>query len=574
MRYRKALIPTAKEAPSDATTVSHSLLIRAGYIRRVGAGIYTFLPLGVRVLERIKQIVVEEMDRIGCQQVLMPAMLPADYFRESGRWDVFGHELIRFQDRKGGDYHLGPTHEEIVTDLARRTIQSHRDLPQTLYQVQTKFRDEPRPRAGLLRCREFLMKDAYSFDADFEQAQVSYAAQRDAYTRIFDRTGLTYRRVAADAGSMGGSRSEEFQVLVHSGEDILVACTQCEYAANLEVAQSAQQAPAGSAGAESEPMQRQSVAGLGAPADLAVHLGLQPGQVLSTHAVALDGQVAVAVLRADHELNLGKLARLAGAREAQLLEEGAARKLLGGPPAYWGPVGFDGKVYVDVAANSLPEAAAGGGRGEILTHAVVGRDYQAEAVGDLRSVVDGDPCPQCGGELKRFRGIEAGHIFLLGRHYTEKMGATYLDRDQKKQHLVMGCYGIGISRLVAAAIEQHHDSLGIAWPMSISPYHIHLTQLGSGEQVDAAVAQIEKQLEEAGLEVLVDDRDERPGVKFKDADLIGIPLRITVGDRGLKNGIVELKRRAEKGSEEVPLADIAERARAAAVELLSAQGGK
>jgi prolyl-tRNA synthetase len=556
MRYRRALLPTVKEAPSDATTASHSLLLRAGYVRRVGAGIYTFLPLGLRVLKKIEQIVVEEMNRAGAEQLLLPALLPAEYFRESGRWDVFGPELFRLQDRKGADYHLGPTHEEIITDLARREIHSYRDLPKNLYQVQLKFRDEPRPRAGLLRCREFVMKDAYSFDADEAGAELSYQTMREAYTRIFDRTGLTYRRVAADAGSMGGSKNEEFQVLVQSGEDVIVACETCEYAANLEVAVSAVAVPPRPEPEVAAPA-RESVATPGQRSieQVSEFLKVPASQLLKSLVYRAGERVVLAVVRGDHELNPDKLARQLGVREVELADANLVEKATRAPLGFAGPVGFTGEVIVDVAASQVPDAVCGGNElDRHLTHVVFGRDYSG-SVADLRSVVDGDVCVHCGAPLRRFRGIEAGHIFVLGTHYSQKMGATFLDREQKKKPLVMGCYGVGVSRLVAAAVEQHHDALGICWPISVAPYQVHITQLGEDPDVILRVSELEKGLEAHGLDVLVDDRDERPGVKFKDADLIGIPLRVTVGERGLKTGVVEFKHRGAKDSQNLPLAD-------------------
>lgn len=552
MRYRRALLPTVKEAPSDATTASHALLLRAGYIRRVGAGIYSFLPLGVRVLEKIERIVVEEMDRAGGQRVLLPALLPAEYFRESGRWDTFGPNLLRLQDRKGADYHLGPTHEEIITDLARREIHSYRDVPKNLYQVQTKFRDEPRPRAGLLRCREFLMKDAYSFDADEAGAEASYFAMREAYTRMFDRTGLTYRRVRADSGSMGGTKSEEFQVLVQSGEDVIVACEGCEYAANLEVAVSAvTDSPA--AAAPPPPAEPVATPTQRSIEEVAAFLKVPASGLLKSLVYKSGERFVLAVVRGDHELNEDKLARALGVPEVELAQADAVQKLTGAPLGFVGPAGFAGEIVVDSHASRVPDAIAGANAaGQHLRHVVFGRDYTGKVV-DLRSIVDGDRCVECGGELKRFRGIEAGHIFVLGTHYSAKMGATYLDQEQKKKPLVMGCYGVGVSRLVAAAVEQHHDELGITWPISVAPYPVHLTQLGDGVEVERWVREIEAGLEQRGIDVLVDDRDERPGVKFKDADLIGIPLRVTVGERGIKNGVFELKRRTQKDAKSLPL---------------------
>lgn len=545
MRYSRALIPTVKEAPADATTASHSLLTRAGYIRRMGAGVYSFLPLGLRVLKKVEAIVVREMTQAGAEQMLLPALLPADYMRESGRWQSFGAELFRLQDRKGADYNLGPTHEEIATDLARREIHSYRDLPKNLFQVQSKFRDEPRPRAGLLRCREFLMKDAYSFDVDVEAAEVAYAAMREAYTRVFDATGLTYRRVRADSGSMGGVASEEFQVLVQSGEDVIVACEACDYAANGEVAESAVEPGPPQEG--HPPKKAVGTPSCPSVQEVATCLGVEATQVLKSAVYRFGKTWVLAVVRGDHELQADKLARYLGAKEVELADEAAVRAVAGAPSGCVGPVGFEHRIVVDSSAASIGHAVCGANReGEHWTNVEFGRDYTAE-LADIRGVAEGDPCLHCGGGLRRYRGIEAGHIFLLGTHYSSKMGATYLDREQRKQPLVMGCYGIGISRLVAAAVEQHHDSAGICWPISIAPFEVHIVRLGDAEEVCKVVAALESRLTEAGVGVLVDDRRERPGVKFKDADLIGMPLRVTVGDRGLAQGQIELKLRT--GSE-------------------------
>jgi prolyl-tRNA synthetase len=559
MRYSRALIPTLKEAPADATSVSHVLLLRAGYARRVGAGIYSYLPLGLRVLKKIEQIVREEMDAAGALEVLLPALLPAEYFRETGRWDVYGDVLLRIKDRKGGDYHLGPTHEEIITDLARREVRSYRDLPKNLYQIQSKFRDEPRPRGGLLRGREFIMKDAYSFDADEERARQSYAAMRSAYTRIFDRMGLTYRAVSADAGAIGGKQSEEFQVLVQSGEDMLAACLQCSYAANLEVATSP---PIPRAPQTQAPRAKVHTPGHGRIEDIANFLKLPKESFLKSLVYVADKRPILAVVRGDHEINPVKLARAVGAAEVELGSPSEVEKLTRAAVGFAGPVGFSGRIIVDRDAASVGDGATGANETDYhFVHVSYGRDFEGE-LADLRNVVDGDLCPSCGASLKLFRGIEAGHIFLLGTHYTEKMGASYLDEKGEQKRLVMGCYGIGVSRLMATVVEQHHDENGIRFPLALAPYQVHLAQLGNEPEVVAAVAELERWLEQRGLEVLVDDRDERPGVKFKDADLIGIPLRVTVGAKALKNGNVELKLRTDtdpKRVELVPLGEIVDR---------------
>jgi prolyl-tRNA synthetase len=551
MRYSQALLPTLKEAPADATSVSHILLSRGGFIRRTGAGIYSFLPLGVRVLRKVEAIVREEMNRAGAEEVLLPALLPAEYFQETGRWELFGDTLLRLKDRKGSDYHLGPTHEEIITDLARREIRSYRDMPRNLYQIQTKFRDEPRPRAGLLRGREFIMKDAYSFDVDEARARESYESMRVAYTRIFDRVGLIYRMVSADSGAMGGSGSAEFQILVQSGEDVIAACSACSYAANLEVAVAA---PAPSAASLEVPAkERVSTPKQRSIAEVSQFLRVEPAQCLKSLVYLAQGELVLAVVRGDHELNEVKLAAALGVREVLLASAEEVQRVTGAPLGFAGPVGFSGRVLVDRDAASVADGVTGANQvDEHWQHVVFGRDYQGE-VRELRSVQEGDSCPSCGGQLGLYRGIEGGHIFLLGTHYTAKMGATYLDHEGEERQIVMGCYGIGVSRLVAAAVEQHHDQQGIIWPMAIAPYQVQLVQLGNEEHVVAAVAQLERELLEQGLEVLVDDRDERPGVKFKDADLIGAPLRLTVGARGLKDGQVELKVRAAADPKQVEL---------------------
>jgi len=561
MRYRRALLPTLKEAPSDASSVSHILLSRAGYVRRVGAGLYSFLPLGIRVLHKLEDIIRREMNRAGAEEVLLPALLPADYFRETGRWDVFGDTLLRLKDRKGTDYHLGPTHEEIITDLARREIKSYRDLPKNLYQIQTKYRDEPRPRGGLLRCREFSMKDAYSFDVDEKAARESYESMRVAYTRIFDQTGFTYRMVAADSGAMGGSGSAEFQVLVQSGEDVIAACLQCDYAANLEVATSTPFPPRGPKPEAVPPVEEVSTPDQRTIEDVSAFLDSTPDRFLKSLLFVAGDDVIMAVVRGDHELNEVKLARVLGVNEVFLASAADIEQATGAEVGFAGPVGFRGRLIVDRDAASVVDAVTGANQtGYHLLHVVRGRDYAGE-VAEVRNVQDGDACPECGASLGLYRGIEAGHIFLLGTHYSTQMSATYLDDGGQSHPLVMGCYGIGVSRLMAAAVEQHHDDNGICWPITIAPYQVHLTQLGCEDTVVQAVNRLEADLEKRGLEVLVDDREERPGVKFKDADLIGIPWRITVGAKSLKRGGVELKPRTEpdpKRAELIPLDDAAE----------------
>ncbi|MGO9836684.1 MAG: proline--tRNA ligase [Polyangiaceae bacterium] len=575
MLLSRALVPTVKEAPADATNVSHVLLTRGGFIRRVGAGMYDFLPLGLRVLRKVEAIVRQEMDRAGALEILMPAMLPAEYFKETGRWDLYGPVLFRLKDRKGGDYHLGPTHEEIVTDIARREIRSWRDLPKNLYQVQVKFRDEPRPRGGLLRGREFLMKDAYSFDQDDASAAASYEKMRQAYVRIFDRMGLTYRMVQADSGAIGGSTSAEFQVLVDSGEDSIVACETCDYAANVEAAEPALATaigarPAGSPEKIATPTQRTID-------EVAEFLGVEKSRILkSLLYVAKDGpqaqKVVMAVVRGDHELNELRLARALGASEVFLASDEEVERATKAKIGFAGPVGLESKwILVDNDAAAVPGGVAGANEsGFHLKNVWFGRDYRGD-VHTLRLVQGGDRCPRCGGVLQAYRGIEAGHIFILGTKYSEVMGANFSDEKQQQRPLVMGCYGIGVSRLVASTIEQHHDENGMRWPMSVAPYQVHLVTLGREETVASTARALHDSLEEAGVEVLWDDRDERPGVKFKDADLIGIPLRVTVGSKGLAGGNIELKARTEVDPKKAELVPVGEAATAIAARVRAAR---
>jgi len=551
-----------KEAPADATNASHILLARAGYIRRLGAGIYDFLPLGLRVLRKVEAIVRDEMDRAGALELLMPALLPAEYFKETGRWDLYGEVLFRLHDRKGGDYHLGPTHEEIVTDIARRELRSWRDLPKTLYQIQVKFRDEPRARGGLLRCREFLMKDAYSFDASEDGARASYERMRKAYVRIFDRMGLTYRMVQADSGAIGGSTSAEFQVLADSGEDAIVACDHCEYAANVEVATARVSAYAGAPVPPCEDVTRIHTPGHGGIDDVAKFLGAKESAMLKSLLFAAGPNIVMAVVRGDHDVNEVRLARAVGVDEVFLAGEADVERVTGAKIGFAGPVGFKGRIVVDRAASLVPCGVTGANETDWhLMNVRFGRDYEGE-VADLRLVASGDGCPNCSdGTLTRYRGIEAGHIFVLGTKYSEPMGATFIDEKQQQHPLVMGCYGIGVSRLVATTIEQHHDVNGMRWPMSLAPYHVHLVTLGKDRAVIDAARALHDALGERGVEVLWDDRDERPGVKFKDADLIGVPLRVTIGAKGIAAAHVELKLRTEqdpKKADLVPTRDAAD----------------
>jgi len=573
MRFTQAFIPTTREVPKDAVDASHVLLLRGGYVRMVGAGIYEMLPLGQRVLKKIAAVIRDELDREGCQEVLMPALLPAQYFQETGRWDVYGPVLLRIKDRRGADLHLGPTHEEIITDMVRNEVKSYRQLPLNLYQIQMKYRDEPRPRAGLMRSREFLMKDAYSFDADEEGALASYAKMRDAYHRIFTRLGLDYRIVEADSGQIGGKQSAEFQVLAQSGEDAIVACEACDYAANVEVAEAQiaeVERPDESALKPKELVETPGTKTIAQVLEFFSGEGVTVERVIKSLAYMAGEELVIACVRGDHEVNEIKLARLCGVDEVRLATDQEVGRALKVKIGYVGPVGLPEGVRVigDHAIAGIANAVCGANQTQHHFRNVnLGRDFEAE-LHHLRQVGDGDVCPKCGGTLRAYRGIEGGHIFVLGTHYSSKMNATYLDDEGEAKPFVMGCYGIGVSRLMAAAIEQHHDDDGISWPIPIAPYQAIVLPLGNADDVAAAAEKVYEELKAAGVEVLLDDRSQRPGVKFKDADLIGIPLRIAIGNRGLKEGAAELKRRGVKDVENVPLGEVA----AKVAELVKAAG--
>lgn len=557
MRYSRAFIPTLKEVPKEATMPSHVLMLRAGYARMVGAGIYELLPLGTRVLHKIERIIREEMDASGAQELLMPTFLPGEYFKESGRWDLYGSTLLRIEDRKGGEYHLAPTHEEIVTDAVRREVKSYRQLPLNLYQIQNKYRDEPRPRAGLLRCREFIMKDAYSFDVSDEAALESYDDMRDTYHRIFRRLGLEYRVVEADSGAIGGKQSAEFQVLAQTGEDWIVACDRCDYAANAEVAQ-----PGPASGSAPDRKQMLALEKVETPETRTIEEVVRffepeagAAQTLKALFYLAGDELVLAVVRGDHDINELRLARELGVDEVLLASETAVKEATQTEIGFVGPVGFEGRIVADPDATLVLNAIAGAGETPFhFKNVNHGRDYTAD-VRSIRQATSGDPCPHCDGTLQLYRGIEGGHIFVLGTHYSDKMNATFLDEAGQSHPVVMGCYGIGVTRLIAAIIEQHHDEQGIRWPVSVAPYEVILTPIGKDPEPLEHANALYASLLEAGVEALLDDRAERPGVKFKDADLLGIPLRVTIGSRGLKQGTFELKARDEADTEDVPIDD-------------------
>lgn len=544
MRYSQYLLPTLKETPGDAEVTSHQLMLRAGMIRKVAAGIYNYLPFGLRVIRKVEQIVREEMNRAGAIELLMPAVVPAELWQESGRWDQYGKELLRIQDRKQTDFCFGPTHEEVITEIVRGTIRSYRQMPINLYQIQTKFRDEIRPRFGLMRGREFIMKDAYSFDLDDAGADISYEKMYQAYRRIFKRCGLKFRAVEADSGAIGGSFSHEFMVLAESGEDAIVSCDACEYAANVEKAEL--RLPAGNAPPPAMSLEKVETPNLKTIEEVARFLNETPQKMVKTLILQNERDETVAVLlRGDHQLNEIKLCHYLDCNHVQLADEALVRKITGAPTGFSGPIGLSCRVLADQALAVMSDFGLGANEENYhLTGANHGRDFEVEAFVDLRKAQAGDSCPRCNGRLESWRGIEVGHVFKLGTKYSEAMQATVLDAEGQDRMLVMGCYGIGIGRTAAAAIEQNHDANGIIWPAPIAPFHVLITLLNpkDGVVLEAGEA-LYSQLIDLGVEVLLDDRDERPGSKFKDADLLGIPLRVNVGSRGLKEKSYELQER-------------------------------
>ncbi|MGA1795115.1 MAG: proline--tRNA ligase [bacterium] len=548
MRYSQLLLTTLREAPGEAEVVSHALMMRAGMIRKLAAGIYDFLPLGWRVMTKVGRIIREEMDRAGAQEVFLPVLCPAELWQESGRWDVYGKELMRIVDRHERQFCLGPTHEEVITDLVRREVRSYRQLPVNLYQIQTKFRDEIRPRFGLMRGREFMMKDAYSFDRDEEGAERSYSLMYTAYNRIFTRCGLVFRPVEADTGPIGGSFSHEFMVLADSGEDSIVSCSSCTYASNLEKAECPAPAPDPRA-AEMKAVEEVETPGKKAVDEVCAFLGRRPEELVKTLIYTHDGTAVAVLVRGDHEVNEVKLRNLLGVPEVVLADEATVQAVTGAPSGFSGPVGLKGiMLLADLSVRGMHNVVVGANKGDThLINVDIGRDVTPERFADLRVVTVGDPCPRCGGRLNMHRGIEVGHVFKLGTKYSKAMKATFLDEEGKDRFMVMGCYGIGVGRTMAASIEQNHDRDGIIWPLPIAPFQVHLLPLNmDNEEVSGAAEEIYRDLLKEGVEVLIDDRDESPGIKFKDADLVGLPLRVTVGIKSLREGKIELKWRDSK----------------------------
>jgi prolyl-tRNA synthetase len=557
MRWSQYPVNTTKETPADAEVVSHRLMLRAGLVRKLAAGLYTWMPLGLRAMRKVENIVREEMNRAGALEVLMPGVIPAELWVESGRWEKFGPELARLKDRHERDFCLGPTHEEVITDIARNELKSYRQLPANFYQVQMKFRDERRPRFGVMRAREFLMKDAYSFDIDEKGLQASYDAMHKAYTAIFTRLGLRFRSVVADTGAIGGNKSEEFHVLADSGEDAIAFSDGDAYAANLEMAIALP--PSTPRPGPVEPLQEVATPGARTIADVAALLKLPATKLVKTLLVdGADGVVALLV-RGDHELNAVKAQKLPGvASPLRMASNDSIVKATGAEPGFLGPVGFKGKIYADHSVLALGDFVCGANRKDAhFTGVNFGRDLPEPEAADLRNVVPGDPSPTGKGTLGIARGIEVGHVFSLGKKYSEAMGATVLDDTGKQAMLHMGCYGIGVTRVVAAAIEQNHDSRGIIWPDAIAPFQVVVVPINAPKspRVRETAERLYNDLLAAGVDVLLDDRDERPGVKFADSELIGIPHRVVVGDRGLEAGKLEYRHRRAEAAEEFPAGD-------------------
>jgi prolyl-tRNA synthetase len=549
-------LTTLRETPAEAELISHQLMVRAGLIRRLASGLFTWMPLGLRVLRNVERIVREEMDRSGAFELLMPVVQPAELWRETGRWDRYGGLLLRMRDRHEREFCLGPTHEEVITDVARRELKSYRQLPVNYYQIQTKFRDEIRPRFGVMRAREFVMKDAYSFHIDQASLEETYERMAEAYSRIFTRLGLHFRPVHADSGDIGGSKSQEFHVLADSGEDAIAWCEADQYAANIDLAPALP--PEGGRPGASADKERVATPSARTIAEVSDLLSIAPEQCIKTLIVEGEsGELVALVVRGDHEVNAIKAGGLDGvAQPLTMATPERIQAAAGGPPGSIGPVGLDMTIYADHSAVALADFVCGANEaGFHLTGVNWGHDVPEPTAADIRNVVAGDQSPSGGGTLSIARGIEVGHIFQLGQKYSESMKATVLNQDGEEISMLMGCYGIGVSRIVAAAIEQNHDENGIIWPDSMSPFAVTVLGLNAGKSkpVTLAIEELYENLQESGIEVLLDDRDIRPGVKFADADLIGIPHRIVVGDRGLKEGLIEYRHRGTGEEAKIPV---------------------
>ena len=555
MRYSEMFLPTVREVPSDAEVISHQLMIRAGMIRKLTAGIYSILPLGYRSVKKVEEIIRQEMDAAGAQEVYLPAVQPAELWQESGRWGFYGKELLRFKDRHNREYCIGPTHEEVITDIVRNEVKTYRQLPRNLYQIQTKFRDEVRPRFGVMRCREFDMKDAYSFDADEKGADLSYDKMFKAYTRIFSRIGLKFRPVEADSGNIGGAYSHEFMVLADTGEDALAFCSGCNYAANLEKAEIAKPDKQQIDPARFKPLETIHTPAVRTIEEVSAFLGVTPRDIVKTLIFVADNKPVAVLIRGDEEVNEAKLRNFLRADVVELATDDIVLEATNSPKGFAGAIGIKADVYADFSLANMVNVVMGANREDYhVKNANMGRDYTVKAFADLRIIKESDSCPRCGKPIRFARGIEVGHVFKLGTKYSKAMKATFLDRDGKEKFMIMGCYGIGVGRTVAAAIEQSHDNQGIIWPMTVAPFHVIIMPVNVNDKKLAEAAEtLYRDLQKAGIEVLFDDRDERAGVKFNDADLIGIPVRVTIGPKSLAEGNVEVRMRKTGETRTIPV---------------------
>ena len=556
MRASHYFISTLKEAPSDAEVTSQKLMLRAGLIKKAAAGIYTWMPMGLKVLRKVENIVREEMNRAGAIELLMPAVQPAELWEESGRWTLYGPELLRFKDRHDRDFVIGPTHEEVITDVVRREVKSYKQLPRHFYQIQTKFRDEIRPRFGVMRGREFIMKDGYSFHSSFDDLVREYGNMYDTYTRIFTRLGLQFRAVAADTGSIGGTGSHEFHVIAETGEDDIAYCPDSDFAANVELAEAL--APASTRPAPANDLTKVHTPGVKTIADLAKFLSIPETQTVKAIVVESDdGSPVLLMVRGDHELNEIKAQKIEGIKDSlSFATPEAIKAAFGADPGSLGPVGFPGRVIMDRTVAAMSDFVIGANESDYhFTGANIGRDFPEPEVTDLRNVVAGDPSPDGKGDLAICRGIEVGHIFQLRTKYAEALGAKFLDENGREQVMEMGCYGIGVSRILGAAIEQNNDERGILWPKAIAPFEVVVCPVGWGksEEVREKAIALYESLRDAGVDVILDDRNERPGVMFADWELIGVPHRVVIGDRGLKESMAEYQGRGDAEATKVPV---------------------
>ena len=561
MRYKDFFIPTLKEDPADAEVISQRLMIRAGMIRKLAAGIYNYLPLGLRSIRKVENIVREEMNRAGAIELLMPFVLPSELWKESGRWEKYGKELLRFKDRAEREFCIGPTHEEVITDIVRKEFRSYKQLPVNLYQIQAKFRDEIRPRFGVMRAREFIMKDGYSFDADGEGAERSYWLMYEAYNRIFERCDLEFRAVLADTGNIGGSFSHEFMVLAPTGEDIIMSCNKCDYAANLELAEIGERRKNETTKDNEESMSLSEVntPDLKSVEGVSSFLKVRPSKLIKTMIIETEGEPVAALVRGDHELSLTKLKRAIDAEYVELATEKAIEEVTNGPIGFSGPVGIKINVIADRAIENIRNGITGANKKDFhLINVNLNRDFSVDKFADIRVACNDDSCPKCGtGSLNSSRGIEVGHVFMLGTKYSEAMDATFVGASGKERFFIMGCYGIGIGRTVAAAIEQNYDDNGIVLPISIAPFEVIILPLNvRHEQIFNVAEDLYSKLNQSGVEVVIDDREESAGIKFKDADLLGIPIHVVIGQRTLKEDSVEIKLRKGGVSRKVKVREV------------------